>query len=524
MLLLLVIPVANLVLLLFLLKMPRSAEHHDEPYGNDVWSQPQDALRTYVIRHHPDAATDTDYVQRRQHFATNAKSEADEEGWIVVQPNERYKQGRVSQSTSRRPYLDEIFDNPYVLSTDIHASPVPAGPRPVNFVPAQQKPTRRLVVWSQDFRVGPAAALKHVLAPLGVVFVDQSLSPLCNVTRTCARDLDAISQLKMWHLSDKFAHEFHAAYANDVRFSDVDAFICVYPPSQCELFAAFNKSVILVIDDRYELGREAPSRWTDWNMRLVRIASDQKNAVVVTNEYDRQYVQHFTQMYPPRIPYHCGYVDVFYKPLRPTFLLMPSAQSFFDNILLRDIATTAESSMLNVALERVSVRYGRRFRLVDLTRHRGLVYVPHQPSYLAFTERYRAGIPMFVPDVHLLTSWHLRHMVVAGKTHAASQRTSRDGSVIKGAESLPDPNDDTRKDTIAYWLHHSDFYRWPHVIQFTSIEDLVRRLATITSEELRTISRGMFAHSAKEQRTSTMKWTDIINRIVKYKNERSSTR
>lgn len=517
-LLVLVIPVVNLALLVFLLKTPRSSGQNDGLPGNDIRRHPQVALGTDVVKHHPQTVTDTGYVRHHQHLVMSAENEADEQGWIVVKPNERKKQSRFQQSTSKRPVLDEIFDNPYVLSADVNAATLPAVPQPQPVIDGvMQRPTRRLVVWSQDFRVGPVAALKHVLEPLGVVFIDQSLSPLCKVTRTCARDLDAISQLKMWHLSDVFARDFHDAYANDVRFGDVDAFICVYPPSQCELFAAFNKSVILVIDDRYELGREAPSRWTTWNTHLVRIASDPKNAVIVTNEYDRQYVQYFTLMSPPHIPYHCGYVNVFYKPQLPQFLLMPSAQGYFEHILLRDIASTANSLRLNVSLERVSVRYGRRFRLVDLTRHRGLVYVPHQPSYLAFTEHYRAGIPMFVPDVHLLTSWHFSHTVVAGKTHGASQRANSDGSIIKGAISLPDPNDDTRKETIAYWLHHSDFYRWPHVVQFTSVKDLVRRLATITNGELRTISRSMFEHSAKEQRTIKTKWTDTINRIVKYR-------
>ena len=227
-LLLLAIPVANLVLLLFLLKMPRSSEHHDEPYGNDVWSQPQDALRTDAIGHRPDAATATEYVQNHQNVATNAKNKADEEGWIVVQPNERYRQVRVSQSASRRPYLDEIFDNPYVLTSDIHASLAPAGPRPVTFVPAPPRPTRRLVVWSQDFKVGPAAALKHVLAPLGVVFVDQSLSPLCNVTRTCARDLGALSPLKMWHLSDRLCNKLPIPRAETNRYKNYFYFRGVY--------------------------------------------------------------------------------------------------------------------------------------------------------------------------------------------------------------------------------------------------------------------------------------------------------
>ena len=451
-------------------------------------------------------------IDGRRHQPSDAENAADEQAWIVVNPNERKQQSTFQESNSKRPILDETFDNPYILSAGVNFAATPtAGPPGTN---ATRGPLRRFVVWSQDFRVGPVAALKHLLTPLGVVFIDQSFSPLCRVTRTCARNLDAISALKMWHLSDVFARDFHRAYANDARLAAVDAFLCVYPPSQCELFAAFNKSVILVIDDRYELGRAAPSRWITWNKHIARIAADPKNAVIVTNHYDREYVQYFTMMAPPRIPYHCGYVDVSYNPQRSQFLLMPSAHRFFEHILLRDIASISEDLKLDVSLQRASLSYGHRFRLTDLARHWGLVYVPHQTSYLALTEHYRAGIPMFVPSVHLLTDWHQRHAVVAGKSRVASQRAKRDGSVIKGAISLPDPNDDTRRASVAYWLHHADFYQWPHVIQFKSIEDLVRKLTTITITELRNISRLMREHSAQEQMTITKDWMSTLNRII----------
>jgi len=86
-------------------------------------------------------------------------------------------------------------------------------------------------------------------------------------------------------------------------------------------------------------------------------------------------------------------------------------------------------------------------------------------------------------------------------------------SAVSGVYSkVPDPNNDLDEDAIRYWLRFADFYQWPHIIHFGSIEDLVDRMLTV---DLTEISRRMSHHNQQVRRQIKDIWSSILLNITR---------
>ena len=107
---------------------------------------------------------------------------------------------------------------------------------------------------------------------------------------------------------------------------------------------------------------------------------------------------------------------------------------------------------------------------------------------MSFFEQYTMGIPIFAPTLEFLTHLHLQHFFVREKSHL--------GTKPQGLSKIPvhpdyngsalvrlyedstkivslDPSDDFDARNVRYWLSLADFFTFPHVVQFSSIEHLV---------------------------------------------------
>lgn len=122
----------------------------------------------------------------------------------------------------------------------------------------------------------PINDLKHLLTPLGVRFIDKSLSNACDMTKTCAKDLHVLSPINGMNPNKAIRRQFYEYYKNDPLMKRVDAFVCFHPAAMCELFMPFNRTIIVIASTRYELGRFSADEWNEWNRNLKIIASDPK--------------------------------------------------------------------------------------------------------------------------------------------------------------------------------------------------------------------------------------------------------
>jgi len=86
-------------------------------------------------------------------------------------------------------------------------------------------------------------------------------------------------------------------------------------------------------------------------------------------------------------------------------------------------------------------------------------------------------------------------------------------SAITGVYSrVPDPNNDLDEDAVRYWLLFADFYQWPHIIHFESIEDLVHKMQAV---DLAEISRRMAHHNRQVRQSIKDMWSSIVLNITR---------
>lgn len=273
-------------------------------------------------------------------------------------------------------------------------------------------PVKPLVIWSNDYHISPINDLKHLLKPLGVSFIDKSLSGHCQITNTCEgkNTLKVINRDNAMHLDPSLIPKFYEAYKNDAELQSVDAFVCFHPAAMCELFMPFNKSLIVIASTRYELGRFGVNRWTTWNNNLKRIAEAPTNVVGGNNRYDVEYIKYFTGIQPQLLSSFCGYLPYRYAPSRSGFLLAPVHHAGFERIFLSEYKSICENVSCSGKVLRMREIYPR-YKYTDLTAHAGIIYIPYQVSVMSMFEQYRMNIPLFFPSLELLTTWQHTYMV-----------------------------------------------------------------------------------------------------------------
>ncbi|ELT90573.1 hypothetical protein CAPTEDRAFT_209626 [Capitella teleta] len=370
---------------------------------------------------------------------------------------------------------------------------------------------RPLVIWSMDYHIGPIQDVKSLLEPLGVHFIDKSLSNNCWRTKTCAKNLRSFQADFGIDPPPEMVKTFQLTYSEDPEMLSVDAFLCFHPAAMCELFMPFNRSMIVVATTRYELGRHSPEQWRKWNDNLLKIHRNPRNVVASNNEYDAKYIEYFTGLRPIVLPSICTYVSAWqYSPTHNNFLLAPIHQKNFSRTFLRDFEDLCQCNHVLRPLREVYAEYS----FSDLVKHKGIVHVPYQVSTMSVFEQYAMAIPIIVPSIELLADWHLNHQVIRERTWAGVNEQVPNNSTLAAHESqrhVPDPNCDTDLNAIKYWLRFSDFYTLPHVVQFDSIEDLIRKLSNVDFGE---ISRKMKEYSVEAKTLVGRQWRTLLTKVA----------
>ena len=380
--------------------------------------------------------------------------------------------------------------------------------------------TKPMVIWTNDLHIATTQDVRNLLEPLGVKFIDKSLTPKCKLYNSCADNLTVIGYGNALTLHPALIPQFYARYKDDWQMRSVDAFVCYHPASMCELFMPFNKSMIVIASTRFELGRFEPSRWTVWIQNLLHIARDPKNFVGANNLYDAKYIKYFTGLDVPVVPSYCGYTKGDYNPTRPGFLtfagrLPPSPyHSFFRNEYVATCLKNNCSDELQLVHFRTLYPF---FKFQDLASHKGVIFVPYQVSIMTIFELYRMNVPMFFPSLELLSAWQLKHTVVKERTFLMYRYHIRsNASIIPPHPSqvgIPDPNDDSDLDAIKYWFRYADFYQLPHIIYFDSVYELITKLKRTNLAE---VSARMREYNKSSREKIMQQWRAILQNVAKY--------
>lgn len=121
-----------------------------------------------------------------------------------------------------------------------------------------------------------------------------------------------------------------------------------------------------------------------------------------------------------------------------------------------------------------------RLSYEDLGRHRAVLWLPLVAyGKMTFKDLITMEIPIFAPDAAMMAS-----IAAQGNWHACSRISTFYGEP-HWAYTL------CRETKIAYWLPLMPLYRYPHVVYFESLTDLVLKLAKRDCDDFRLISARM---------------------------------
>ena len=85
-------------------------------------------------------------------------------------------------------------------------------------------------------------------------------------------------------------------FQEDKIYKRIDAFICGFPASMCQLWLPFNTSIVIMSAHRYNLGRCTEKEWKLWNDQLAQLATVSGNTVAAISRYDMEYMKYYTSI------------------------------------------------------------------------------------------------------------------------------------------------------------------------------------------------------------------------------------
>ena len=359
---------------------------------------------------------------------------------------------------------------------------------------------------------------------MGVDFVHFALDSRCNkYFRGCrdGQDIRVLNRTKILDMDDHVIQEFYSAYKDDPEMQSVDAFVCFHPPPLCELFLPFNRSILVIASTRYAGSRPETERWTRWNHRLERLARSPRHLVAANNRYDIEYMQYYSGIKGELLPSFCGYTNSTYQPTRDTFLLYAGRYSDTKHAKYfregwNKACRFGNCSALNVV--HVEDAFMGSHSYQDVASYRGIIHIPYQVSTMSLFEHYRMAIPLFFPSLDLLASLDRDHDFVNERNCKDFRKCYADSPTASiprhpSQENIPDPHNKTHIDAIRYWLRFSDFYQWPHITYFYSMEDLVHKLNTL---DLMQISQRMRVYNGHLEALLSLKWKGILSQLASY--------
>ncbi|CAF1315798.1 unnamed protein product [Adineta steineri] len=371
---------------------------------------------------------------------------------------------------------------------------------------------RRFVIWSNDFHISPINDIKHQLRTFNIEFIDKSLSGACKSTNSCAKDLKILNRTNGMSPSINERKQFYEVYKNDSEMNRVDIFMCFHPAGMCELFMPFNRTIIVIASTRYELGRHKKQQWIDLNNNLKIIASNPRNIIAGNNLYDAEYIRYFTGIKAIVLPSICAYTNATYSRVEgKPFLIAPIHNKIFHASFRSDLINSSKSLNISIEVQHLRDVYKTYYSYEQLSEHPGIIYVPYQVSLMSLFEQYRMNVPLFFPSIDLLTEWHYNYHVVEERTWDRVFHQPKNSSIISGVlnSNIPDPNNEFDQNAIRYWLQFSDFYQWPHIICYNSMDDLVKKLVNTNLDQ---VSQNMKTYNKNLIKTVLKQWHDILER------------
>ena len=298
-------------------------------------------------------------------------------------------------------------------------------------------------------------------------------------------------------LTTEMMKENFEYFRKHATFATISAIICSFPAS-CEMFLPFNKSIIFAPAHRYNLGRCTVDSWTTLNRRIIKMREhvSPEHFITAMSTYDVEYMMYYTGQRPALLESSsAGYVDhIIYTGTNPIVLMMGHT---------------------SIAVPGIEVRTPdflyKRWDITQLAAHRAIIYMPYSVMSYKFTELYAMSIPLFVPSLKYFNEY-----ASFGADRACNDVTGTLDIKMKRHPNSSHPYSpnvvkETDMEAEMYWLQFSDFYIWPHVTQFDSVDDLAVK---INNANMLLIHQSMVIANIKRRKATEATLCSIMQRIV----------
>ena len=386
---------------------------------------------------------------------------------------------------------------------------------------------KKLVVWSADHHIGPVSDIRSLIEPLGVEFLEHTLYDPCK--RFCTCDQMNITKVLnntnvLFSLSKGLIEQFVRHYSNDSDFIRADALLLCHSATLLDIFVKFHVPVIFVSSLRYDTTvADDLKGWKRLTMHIESLVDNSHNIVGANNKYDAEYIKYFTGRSVDYIPSFGGYTGYKYKPSksRKTFL---KARKNYWNLIAKEW-----EPKYNNRYKQLNATYNLKkgsYDFASVSSFHGVLHMPYEVSTMSFFEHYRMDIPIFVPSARFLVELNIRYHVVFDRTRRAGSRAKpARHSELKAHNStralkVPDPNNDFNIKAIEYWLPLSDYYQFPHIFYFNSVEHLVDVMHNTSEARLFETSAAMRKFNVAHLKQILGYWRRRLVDIAKNSNNR----
>jgi hypothetical protein len=406
--------------------------------------------------------------------------------------------------------LENILNAMDAIVTPSKAPPVTVPP-----IDTLGKISKPITVWSMDMHIATVACVKSILRPMGVTFIDKSLSYDCKKTKSCG-NLKVVNANNAETASKGLMKAFYDEYRNDEEFGRANIVMCFHPSSMCEFFLPFmeTKRVFVIATTRYEMGRWSPKRWMDWNSNLKRIAADKKNVVGANNHYDRDYITYFTGIIPLYLPSHKTMDGIVYNPTSDDIIVTKIYTGRDDDFPVSRLAIEKRLKTISSSFIPLRTKYKRAYKYEGLATNRAILHVPYQVSIMSLFEQYAMGIPILAPTPSFMWSLHKKYQIMGERTWYTVKNDKRSRSSglppwKDGAakENGYDPNNDIDKKAFIHWVSKGDYWTLKHIVHFDSWQELSE---VIENTDFQEVSRKMLQQHALYLKETRESWSKIL--------------
>jgi len=384
-------------------------------------------------------------------------------------------------------------------------------------LPQPTREYRGFTVWSSDYHIATIGDLKDVFKRMDwdVKVVDKSLSGHCHLTHSCQTDLKVFPSGSALDMPCGTAKGFWDAYRNDPLMQKVDAMACTYSIGMCEAFMPFNKTLIIVVPTRFEVGRFSQQRWSNLIKNLRKMAENPRNIIAANNVFDQMYVRYFTGLGDRvvYIPSFCGYTGAVWSNKNKQVLISPRHLMGHNSQLAQELIAHANGKNSGYTFARQDHVY-QHYEFSQLAEHPAIVLLPYQVSLMSFFEYYRMGIPMFSPSKRLYARWHIQHGTFEQLTWNRVHGHPEDHSVVPihrcaQHEFKSDPNNERSAAAMEEWFAFSDYEAFPHLMYFDSWDDIFPQL---NQENLKAVHQKMMEFNKKQEKDIIDQWKSLFER------------